>query len=88
MKQAQSNGLTGWVSNTNDDKVGLSCIIGNIEMFRASNKEQVEGEVQGSNEAIQKFIKDLNEGPGPAHVVKVDTKETSTKEGESSFDVR
>lgn len=46
---------------------------------------QVTGEAQGSEEALSKLKKDLNDGPGPAHVVKVETNEIETKDGESSF---
>ena len=45
----------------------------------------VVGEAQGSQDAIDKFIQELNKGPGPAKVHKVEQKEISTREGESSF---
>jgi len=45
----------------------------------------VVGEAQGSGEALQKFKKDLNDGPSAAHVVKLETKEIDTKNGEASF---
>jgi len=46
---------------------------------------QVAGEAQGSEEALEKFKKDLNEGPSAAHVVKVETDNIEVKSGESSF---
>lgn len=46
---------------------------------------QVIGEAQGSGEALQKFKKDLGEGPSAAKVVKVETDEIETKSGETSF---
>lgn len=49
---------------------------------------QVEGEAQGDDDSIQKLLKDLNQGPSAAHVVKVEKSETETKEGESSFEAR
>jgi len=45
----------------------------------------VVGEAQGTEEALQKLKKDLKEGPDPAHVIKLETDEIATKEGESSF---
>ena len=46
---------------------------------------QVVGEAQGSEEALEKLKKDLNQGPGPAHVVKLETSEIETKSNETSF---
>ncbi|KAK5946647.1 hypothetical protein PMZ80_000790 [Knufia obscura] len=64
-KKASGYGLTGWVKNSDDEKVI--------------------GEAQGSGEALQKFKKDLGEGPSAAKVVKVETDEIETKSGETSF---
>ncbi|KAJ9658884.1 hypothetical protein H2198_003454 [Neophaeococcomyces mojaviensis] len=50
-----------------------------------TSDDKVVGEAQGTTEALQKLKKDLNEGPSPAHVVKVETEEITTKDGESSF---
>ncbi|KAK5079087.1 hypothetical protein LTR51_001282 [Lithohypha guttulata] len=50
-----------------------------------TSDDKVAGEAQGSEDALQKFKKDLNEGPRAAHVVKVETKEIESKSGESSF---
>lgn len=49
---------------------------------------KVEGEAQGDEESIQKLLKDINQGPSAAHVVKVEKSETEVKEGESSFEAR
>ena len=50
-----------------------------------SSDGTVIGEAQGSQEAIDKFVQELNKGPGPAKVHKVEQKEIDTKDGESSF---
>ena len=50
------------------------------------NRLQVEGEAQGNEDALQKFLKDINEGPKHAHVVKVEKSTIDTKDGESSFE--
>ena len=48
----------------------------------------MQGEAQGDDESIQKFLKDLNEGPSAAHVVKVEKSETEVKDDESSFETK
>ncbi|KAL8808461.1 MAG: hypothetical protein Q9182_000011 [Xanthomendoza sp. 2 TL-2023] len=50
-----------------------------------TNVEQVEGEAQGDDEAIQKLLKVLESGPPSASVTKVEKSEMDPKEGESSF---
>lgn len=50
-----------------------------------TSDDKVAGEAQGSEEALEKFKKDLNEGPSAAHVVKVETDNIEAKSGESSF---
>ncbi len=47
---------------------------------------QVEGEAQGDEDSLQKFLRDINDGPKHAHVVKVEKSTIELKEGESSFD--
>jgi len=37
---------------------------------------------------VKKLLKDLNNGPSAAHVVKVEKEELEVKEGEKSFSVR
>ncbi|KKK14195.1 hypothetical protein AOCH_005193 [Aspergillus ochraceoroseus] len=39
----------------------------------------VEGEAQGPEESIQKFVQDLDKGPRLAHVVKLEKKELEVK---------
>ena len=48
----------------------------------------MQGEAQGDDESIQKFLKDLNEGPSAAHVVKVEKLETEVKDVENSFETK
>ncbi|KAI9823585.1 MAG: hypothetical protein M1832_002366 [Thelocarpon impressellum] len=48
---------------------------------------QVEGEMQGDEEAIKKLLKDLDNGPPHAHVVKLEKHEEEVRDGESSFEV-
>ena len=47
---------------------------------------KVEGEAQGEEDSILKFLKDLSNGPSAAHVVKLEKSEQETKEEESSFE--
>ncbi|PLB55654.1 Acylphosphatase [Aspergillus steynii IBT 23096] len=49
---------------------------------------RVEGEAQGPDSAIQNLVKEINNGPRLAHVVKVEKKEIATQEGESQFGVK
>lgn len=53
--------------------------------MKNTNDDKVAGEAQGDDGSLQKFKKDLNEGPRHAHVVKVETKDIETKDGESDF---
>ncbi|ETN39468.1 uncharacterized protein HMPREF1541_05692 [Cyphellophora europaea CBS 101466] len=46
----------------------------------------VQGEAQGDESSLEKLKQDLNQGPSAAQVVKLDWKETSTKDGEQGFD--
>jgi acylphosphatase len=48
----------------------------------------VSGEAQGSADSIKSYLKELNNGPSAAHVVKVDKEEIGVKDGESSFRVQ
>lgn len=51
-------------------------------------RQQVEGEAQGSLDAIKQFLKQIDDGPTHARVVKLDKEERDLQEGESSFEVR
>jgi acylphosphatase len=46
---------------------------------------KVQGEAQGSEEALKDFVNYLHKGPSAASVSKVDQSEISTKSGESGF---
>ncbi|CAF9902869.1 MAG: hypothetical protein ALECFALPRED_000052 [Alectoria fallacina] len=57
--KAKSLNLTGFVTNTSDNKVA--------------------GEAQGSEDSIKSFLKELNDGPRAAHVVKLEKEEIKEK---------
>ncbi|KAL2066016.1 hypothetical protein VTL71DRAFT_2087 [Oculimacula yallundae] len=67
-KKATSYNLTGWVRNTNDNKV--------------------EGEVQGDDEKLELFMKDVRKGPSHSTVDKVDRGEMDVVDGEEGYEVR
>ncbi|KAF1939592.1 Acylphosphatase [Clathrospora elynae] len=48
----------------------------------------VQGEAQGSEDAIKQFVQRLHKGPSSASVSKVDQSDVSTKTGESGFNVQ
>lgn len=83
-KKANSYGVTGWVRNTSDGKVSI--LPPSKELTATAKSQiQVEGEAQGEQSALDKLKKDLNNGPPAAHVVKLETRDISSKEGESEF---
>lgn len=49
---------------------------------------QVDGEAQGSDDAIKEFIQHIGKGPSMAKVTKVDHKDIDSKSGETGFGVR
>ncbi|KAI0864202.1 acylphosphatase [Xylaria cubensis] len=55
---------------------------------RNTDDEKVEGEAQGSPDAIKQFLKAIDEGPRHARVVKLDKEDRELVEGESRFEVR
>ncbi|UNI14745.1 Acylphosphatase [Purpureocillium takamizusanense] len=55
---------------------------------RNTSDNKVEGEVQGEDEALQKFFKDIDDGPRHAHVVQVTREDREAVDGEQSFSVR
>ncbi|KAK3937099.1 Acylphosphatase-like domain-containing protein [Diplogelasinospora grovesii] len=67
-KRAVEYNLTGWVRNTDNNKV--------------------EGEAQGPEDSLAKFLKDIDKGPRHAHVVRLDKEDRDVVEGEESFEVR
>lgn len=48
----------------------------------------VQGEAQGSEDAIEKFVQHLHKGPSAASVSRVEQSDISTKSGESGFKVQ
>ncbi|KAL1862696.1 hypothetical protein VTK73DRAFT_6686 [Phialemonium thermophilum] len=56
--------------------------------IRNTENGKVEGEAQGPADAIKTFIKDIDNGPRHARVVKLDIKDLDLKEGENGFEVR
>ncbi|KAI1326188.1 acylphosphatase [Xylariaceae sp. FL0255] len=55
---------------------------------RNTDNEKVEGEAQGSDDAIKQFLKAVDDGPRHAHVVKLDQESRELQDGESKFEVR
>ncbi|KAI0199171.1 acylphosphatase [Astrocystis sublimbata] len=55
---------------------------------RNTENEKVEGEAQGSSDAIKEFLKVIDEGPRHAKVVKLDKEDRGLLDGESQFEVR
>ncbi|KAI3343023.1 acylphosphatase [Ustulina deusta] len=53
-----------------------------------TDNEKVEGEAQGSPDAIKQFLKAIDSGPRHARVVKLDREPRELIEGEIQFDVR
>lgn len=49
--------------------------------------QQVEGEAQGDEETVQKFLAQVDRGPRLAHVVKVEKRELEPTQGENHFAV-
>ncbi|KAI0136427.1 acylphosphatase [Xylariales sp. AK1849] len=55
---------------------------------RNTDNGKVEGEAQGTTDAIKQFLKDIDRGPTYAKVVKLDKEERDVQEAESHFDLR
>ncbi|KAF8846565.1 Acylphosphatase [Acephala macrosclerotiorum] len=55
---------------------------------RNTANKKVEGEAQGEDDVLSKFMKDVNKGPTHSHVVKVEKKELDVIDGETEFEVR
>ncbi|KAE9371030.1 acylphosphatase [Stipitochalara longipes BDJ] len=55
---------------------------------RNTPNSKVEGEVQGEDEVLQNFLKDIDQGPRHSQVVKVEKSEIEVLEGETAFEVR
>ncbi|KAJ6446091.1 Acylphosphatase [Purpureocillium lavendulum] len=55
---------------------------------RNTDDNKVEGEAQGEDEALQKFFKDVDDGPRHARVVQLTKEDRLVVDGEESFSVR
>jgi len=55
---------------------------------RNTDSGKVEGEAQGSEQALKQFMKELDSGPTHAHVVQLDQSPLEAKDSETGFDVR
>ncbi|KAH8175754.1 acylphosphatase domain-containing protein [Sarocladium implicatum] len=55
---------------------------------RNTPDNKVEGEAQGPDEAVSKFLKAVDQGPSQAKVVQLSTEGRDVVEGESKFDIR
>ncbi|ORY66023.1 acylphosphatase [Pseudomassariella vexata] len=49
---------------------------------------KVEGEAQGTEDAIKQFLKDINNGPPHAKVVKLEQEDRDVQNDESQFEIR
>lgn len=52
---------------------------------RNTDNGRVQGEAQGDPESIEKLLKDINQGPAHAHVVRLEHDSIDDKTGESGF---
>ncbi|EQB55688.1 acylphosphatase [Colletotrichum gloeosporioides Cg-14] len=50
--------------------------------------KRVEGEAQGEEDALKKLLKDIDDGPRSARVVKLDHEDRDLVDGEEGFLVR
>ncbi|KAE9582858.1 hypothetical protein CGMCC3_g921 [Colletotrichum fructicola] len=55
---------------------------------RNTDNNKVEGEAQGEEDALKKLLKDLDDGPRSARVVKLDHEDRDLVDGEEGFLVR
>jgi len=61
---------------------------GLIGWVRNTRNSKVEGEAQGEDDVLQKFLKDVGRGPSHSHVEKVDKHDIDVQDGEKGFQVR
>ena len=52
------------------------------------NGAQVQGEAQGSEDALHQFVQQLHQGPSAATVTNVEKNDMTTKSGEQGFSVK
>ncbi|KAI2638078.1 acylphosphatase [Xylaria nigripes] len=55
---------------------------------RNTDNEKVEGEAQGTPDAIKQFLVAIDQGPRLAHVVRLDKEQRDVIDGETEFVVR
>jgi len=55
---------------------------------RNTDNNKVEGEAQGEEDVLKKFLKDVDQGPRSSKVVRVDQEDRDIVEGEDGFVVR
>ncbi|KAL2213968.1 acylphosphatase [Sarocladium strictum] len=55
---------------------------------RNTPDNKVEGEAQGDEDAISKFLKAVDDGPSHAKVVQLTKEDRDVVDGESSFDIK
>ncbi|PFH56764.1 hypothetical protein XA68_16036 [Ophiocordyceps unilateralis] len=55
---------------------------------RNTSDNKVEGEAQGEDDALDRFLRDVDEGPHEATVVQLTKEDRGLVPGESSFSVR
>ncbi|VUC20536.1 unnamed protein product [Clonostachys rosea] len=55
---------------------------------RNTDDNKVEGEAQGSVDAMKQFLQAVDKGPRHAHVVKLDKEGRDVVEDESAFEIR
>lgn len=58
------------------------------DSFIAHAPTQVEGEAQGDDDIMQKFFKDIGQGPSHSKVDKVVTEDRDVVERDGTFEVR
>jgi len=54
----------------------------------STHLQQVQGEAQGSADALKDFVQQLHKGPSAASVTGVEQSDISTKSGESGFNTK
>ena len=59
-----------------------------VTIGKTNPAPKVEGEAQGNDDVLQKFLKDVDTGPPGSKVVKLDTEDRDVAEGETGFEVR
>lgn len=57
-------------------------------LLNKSRTIQVEGEAQGDEDTLSKFLKDVDQGPRHAKVVQLTWEDRDVIEGEASFSIR